>query len=229
MSIVTLVVSILALIVAASALFAWSQARKMRKQVQEMQRQFGESGPGVKREGLPAGSKQHTNGRDKHFLYDKCQEPARRVKIILQMIIGALTVVAVATAISISMVKLVQENGSLGDVTTEIFSAVAAGLAAAAAVDLAYALFTPGLDEALDPIILGLSSTFLFLASKSPRIDWQFGVAGILFAAALYGLLKIKERFREILTNDEEKPGTNENDNPRQEPAASPGSHEVAR
>lgn len=71
----------------------------------------------------------------------------------------------------------------------------AAGLAVAAAFELAYTLYTPGPDEALNPLLLGTSSAFLFLASKDDRLDWQFGFTAAFVAAALYGLFKIRERF----------------------------------
>jgi len=151
--------------------------------------------------GQPA--ERQTNRRTKHPLYAKWQGRARTAKICLQMIVGVLTIVAVIVTVGVRVTQLIKGSGTIADVTAGIFAATAAGLAAAAAIELAYALYTPGPDEALDPLILGVSSTFLFLASKSPRLDWQFGVAGILFAIALYGLLQIKERFREILTNDE--------------------------
>jgi hypothetical protein len=167
-------------------------------------------------------SERHTDRRAEHWLYHKWQKPARTVKICLQMIVGVLTVVAVVAAIVISTTQLARRNGSIGNVTTEIFSVTAAGLAAAAVIELAYALYTPGPDEALDPLILGVSSTFLFLASKSPSLNWQFGVAGVLFAVTLYGLLKVKERFKKILTSDDGDAEPEKDDDLRARSQASP-------
>jgi hypothetical protein len=65
----------------------------------------------------------------------------------------------------------------------------------AAAFELAYTLYTPGPDEALNPLLPGTSSAFLFLASKDTQLDWQFGLAAALVTLALYGLFKIRERF----------------------------------
>jgi hypothetical protein len=65
----------------------------------------------------------------------------------------------------------------------------------AAAFELAYTLYTPGPDEALNPLLPGTSSAFLFLASKDTQLDWQFGFAAALVTLALYGLFKIRERF----------------------------------
>ena len=120
------------------------------------------------------------------------------------MITGALTVVAIIAAVGIRFAELVRGTGSVGAITSEVFAVTAVGLAVAAALELAYALYTPGPDEAIDPLILGVSSTFLFLASQSTKLDWQFGVAAVLLAVALYGLFKVKDRFREIISDSED-------------------------
>lgn len=48
---------------------------------------------------------------------------------------------------------------------------VARALAYSAGVDLAYMLFTPGPDEAIEPLILGLASAILFSISNISSID----------------------------------------------------------
>ena len=144
--------------------------------------------------------KQKNNKED---VYGRWQPWAKKIKIRCQMITGALTVMAIIAAVGIRFTELAKGTGSVGGITSEVFAVTAAGLAVAAALELAYALYTPGPDEALDPLILGVSSTFLFLASQSTKLDWQFGVAAVLLAVALYGLFKVKERFREVLTDTE--------------------------
>jgi hypothetical protein len=152
-------------------------------------------------------------------LYDKWKTLAQSIKIRCQMIVGALTVIAIIVTVLIRFAKLVRGDGTVGEMTAEVFAVTAVGLAVAAALELAYALYTPGPDEALDPLILGVSSTFLFLASQSTKLDWQFGVAAALLAVALYGLFTVKERFRNILTDgkDESEPAPGGGTNPDSE------------
>jgi hypothetical protein len=128
-------------------------------------------------------------------LYERWQSQAESLKVIGQMVVGLLTVIGVVAAVIIESVYPTTASEAAENVTAEVFAVTAAGLAAAAALELAYTLFTPGPDEALNPLLLGVSSTFLFLAVKSTRLDWQFGFSSAFFAAALYGLFKIKERF----------------------------------
>jgi Ca2+/Na+ antiporter len=68
-------------------------------------------------------------------------------------------------------------------------------LAYSSAIDLAYTLFTPGPDEAVDPLITGLAATILLFISKSSSFDLT-ETAGIVFLVlALAGLFLIKKAF----------------------------------
>jgi hypothetical protein len=76
-----------------------------------------------------------------------------------------------------------------------IVSAIAYALAVAAAIELAYTLFTPGPDEALDPLMLGLSSALLLLVTKggsSPVARFSGVLIGV---AALGALFFIRHRW----------------------------------
>jgi hypothetical protein len=85
------------------------------------------------------------------------------------------------------------------DAATLILRGIGVGLAAAAAVELAYTLFTPGPDEALDPLMLGLSATILF---KLAAIDGPVSLAnagaflllGVLLAVLFVTRLLLAER-----------------------------------
>ena len=57
---------------------------------------------------------------------------------------------------------------------------ISVSLAVAASLELAYTLFTPGPDEAIDPLILGISAIFLYLASTQTDLTWAGGVSVIL-------------------------------------------------
>ena len=77
-------------------------------------------------------------------------------------------------------------------------SVIASAFAVAAAIELAYTLFTPGPDEAVEPLMLGLSSGILFLITEnaksglSPAIQFS---AVLLGAIALGVLFVIRNRF----------------------------------
>jgi hypothetical protein len=81
---------------------------------------------------------------------------------------------------------------------------IASALAVAAGVELAYTLFTPGPDEALDPLMLGLSSGILLLVTgdtgKSLSVAAQF--SGVLLGVLALGALFLIRRH--LIGRDEE-------------------------
>jgi hypothetical protein len=72
---------------------------------------------------------------------------------------------------------------------------ISVSLAVAASLELAYTLFTPGPDEAVDPLILGISAVFLYLASGLDSLSWTGGVSVVLFAVTLGILFAVRQRF----------------------------------
>jgi hypothetical protein len=116
---------------------------------------------------------------DRPTIYDLLQPHAKNVKAVLQMAIGIITVTAVGA-------RYLDTVGN-GDPTSLFLNGIGIGLAAAAALELAYTLFTDGPDEALDPLMLGLASTLLLKLAGltgTPSLS-QVG------ALALLGLLLI--------------------------------------
>jgi DNA-binding XRE family transcriptional regulator len=90
-------------------------------------------------------------------LYGKVQPPAEFFKGLIQIAIGIVVIFLFARqCISYKHIKIVHSALSL----------VAYGLAVSAAVELAYTFFTKGPDEALDPLILGVSSFTLIALSE---------------------------------------------------------------
>src|SRR5436305_1556479 len=73
---------------------------------------------------------------------------AWRVKTVIQMIIGALTALG---ALGIAVCDMAHHRAM--DAGTDALGVTAAGLAVAAAIELAYTLFTPGPDEAVNPLL----------------------------------------------------------------------------
>src|SRR4051794_18974532 len=119
---------------------------------------------------------------EKHSVYDLLQPHAKDVKAVCQMAIGLITVIAVAW-------QYLDTLGGGEDPIKLLLKGTGIGLAAAAALELSYTLFTDGPDEALDPLMLGLSSTLLLnVAGLSSPPTWsQAGVLAVL-ALILIGL-----------------------------------------
>jgi hypothetical protein len=103
----------------------------------------------------------HANEEDPESLYAALKPWARFFKIAGQMLIGSGTAVAVFAALIMRSGALVHHPGVLshdvhgaGTLTDEIFAITAIGLAAAAALELAYTLFTPGPDHGVGKLVL---------------------------------------------------------------------------
>jgi hypothetical protein len=127
-------------------------------------------------------------------LYAACQPWAYAIKIALQMVIGIGAIVALCWA-------LIRAQGSYHGLNTWksatdlSIGIITAALSAAGAVELAYTLYTPGPDEALDPLMLGLSAGILLVITRSDiAVGWQFtGV--ILGIISLWALFRIRQQF----------------------------------
>ena len=89
----------------------------------------------------------------------------------------------------------------LAPTAAESVQIIAYALAAAAAVELAYTLFTPGPDEALDPLMLGLSSGLLLLIT-TPGLSAITQYSGVLVGVVALGGLFIIRRY--LFSEDEE-------------------------
>lgn len=99
-----------------------------------------------------------------------------------------------------------------------ILDIIGKGLAYSAGIELIYMLFTPGPDEALEPVMLGIAAAILMVASKIEKPDWSGGLTAVLLVAALIGLFAAKKY---LFLDEEATPA----------PAAPPGSvaaHESA-
>jgi hypothetical protein len=128
------------------------------------------------------------NGDD---LYHKADPPAQWIKAIVQMAIGIGTVITIAIVVWIPSVR----HDGIAELALKV---VAVGLALAAVVELTYTLFTEGPDEALDPLILGLSS-FILLKISDPVTDLSLSNAGTfaILIVALAVLFILRHQFIE--------------------------------
>lgn len=131
------------------------------------------------------------------WLYGKAKPWAHGLKVLLQMIVGVGAVIDIIWHVEQSISAHEGTAPFFPDITTSV-TVVASALAVAAAIELAYTLFTPGPDETLEPLMLGLSSGILFLITengdKSLSAPAQFS-AVLLGVLALGALFFIRRRF----------------------------------
>ena len=135
---------------------------------------------------------------------------AGRVKAWLQMLIGvyALGWLAWAFLLSHHTRSCVPITSNSNQFCYAIppqaltFHVIADALAAATVVQLAYTLFTPGPDEALDPVLLAIATALLFQLGKVDSFRWQDGLAVLLYGVALGGLFVV----RVFIAPDEDRP-----------------------
>lgn len=122
-------------------------------------------------------------------LYKTTEGPAEWLKALVQMVIG------VGTLITIIVLVWFPHLRSIG-IAELALRVIGTGLALAAVVELTYTLFTGGPDEALDPLILGLSS-FILIKISDPDTGLSVSNAGtiILLVVALAGLFTLRAIF----------------------------------
>ena len=122
-------------------------------------------------------------------LYARTEGPAQWLKALVQMLIGVGTVITIAILVWFPHLR------SIG-IAELALRVIGTGLALAAVVELTYTLFTGGPDEAIDPLILGLSS-FILIKISEPGTGLSVSNAGtiILLVVALAGLFSLRAIF----------------------------------
>jgi hypothetical protein len=127
-------------------------------------------------------------------LYDAIDPVAGVVKVFLQMVIGGYT----AWYLMHELFKRLAQDDSLDTVLgfDELSLGVAGtGLAVAAAIELAYTLFTKGPDEAVDPLILGISAFGLIEVSREDtHLNLVTGGGALLLTLAILTLFMVRTR-----------------------------------
>ena len=123
-------------------------------------------------------------------LYREARPWAHGAKVVLQMLVGIGAVVDIVWHV-IHSVAHHTGPALLVPSPAGIIGVIAYALAVAAAIELAYTLFTPGPDEALDPLMLGLSSGVLLLitdTNKHYSVTAQYSgvLIGVIALAALF-------------------------------------------
>lgn len=122
------------------------------------------------------------------WLYRRFKPWAHGVKVLLQMLVAIGAVIDIGMHVAHSL----SDNKGwvpLAPPATVSIQVIAYALAVAAAIELAYTLFTPGPDEALDPLMLGLSSGLLLLITSdrgSAVVQYSGVLVGVVALAALF-------------------------------------------
>jgi hypothetical protein len=129
------------------------------------------------------------------WLYQLLKPGAHGVKVFLQMVVGIGAVIDIGFQVVRFSIARHSTFVPAVSATTVVVQVIAYALAVAAAIELAYTLFTPGPDEALDPLALGLSSGLLLLITAGqPSVTAKF--SGVLLGVlALGGLFLIRRYF----------------------------------
>jgi hypothetical protein len=123
-------------------------------------------------------------------LYHAAEKPAEAVKGYLQMLLGIVIAVVVAYSLIFRWSAL-----PLSGIADRALTLVGGALAISAVVELAFTFFTPGPDEALDPLILGVSSFALInISMDTTKLDLSHMIPLALLALTL-ALLFLARRF----------------------------------
>jgi hypothetical protein len=131
--------------------------------------------------------------RSRHYwLYDIAEPVARFLKVILQMGIGVTAVALIWRMVFLAWHD--EHKNNLPDIEATL-TVIAAALAIAAAVELAYTLFTQGPDEAIDPLMLGLASALALQLAKAKDLTPNQGLATLAYTAGLGLLFAIRTAF----------------------------------
>lgn len=145
--------------------------------------------------------------RDGDVLYSVLEGPAKVLKSAIQMLIGLWALYELGRQFYWSqMHQSCAPGGHHGfcygiPQSYDVLNLTGDALAAAAAVELVYTLFTKGPDEALDPLMLGVSAAALLSLGSVTGFRVSDGVSLILYAAALAVLFTIKKYLAEKSLN----------------------------
>ena len=133
--------------------------------------------------------------KEAHMLYQTYEPLAESIKITIQMFIGFILGVAVLIDGLVFLCSSFSNPSPQWIAHLNPLNIIAYGLFFSTGVDLAYMLFTPGPDEAIDPVMTGLAAAILLGIGKTDfsQIQLAQGVALFLAVAALGGLFAAKK------------------------------------
>jgi len=135
-------------------------------------------------------------------LYRFAVRPAYLVKVICQMVLGlglALAFIAKIYMFVLTDHQCLADTHTLGNSIrcTNTLAIMAYTLALSAGFELAYRMFSDGIQGAIDPLIVGVSSAFLLIVSSLPseNVNWQIAMLLTSLTLTVGALLYCRERF----------------------------------
>lgn len=144
----------------------------------------------------------------KEITFKKIENLAYKIKFLVQMLIGFSVFSILCYSFSIELKEIIYNYGNHNLELKYPLGIVSYGLGISAGIEMAYMLFTPGPDEAVEPIILGLASTLLYILSiidlSNTAALIQYSVLIVSLAITIGGLFFIKERFVNISKIEEQ-------------------------
>lgn len=128
--------------------------------------------------------------------------PVHLVKVICQMILGlglAIALIAKVYMFVLTDHQCVADVNTLGNsiLCTDTLAIMAYALALSAGFELAYRMFSDGIQGAIDPLIVGVSAAFLLIVSSLSldNVDWQLAMLLTSLTLTIGALLYCRERF----------------------------------
>jgi hypothetical protein len=133
--------------------------------------------------------------RRPHFLYSYLEPVAKLLKTALQMAVGVVAVVFLWRTVWGAFFDSHHNNLPTAERT---LTTIAAALAIAAAIELAYTLFTDGPDESINPLTLGLSAAVLLQLARADRLSLGEGLALVFYSVGLVVLFFVRNKMVDI-------------------------------
>ena len=132
---------------------------------------------------------------DDHDLYTKWKPKALSIKIGLQMLIGLAIVVLLAMKLLLHLINFPTFFLFEILITHHPLQIVGYALALSAGIELAYMLYTPGPDEAIEPLILGMSSAVLLVISEKKIVGYDVALTVLVLTAGIGFLFWVKKTY----------------------------------
>jgi len=134
---------------------------------------------------------------DNHPLYEKWKPIALRVKITIQMLIGLAILALLILKLALQAIDIQHVHFLTQLTRNHPLQIVGYALAISACVELAYMLYTPGPDEAIEPLILGMSSAILIVISKKHIVGYDVALTILVLTAGIGFLFWVRKQFVE--------------------------------
>ena len=130
-------------------------------------------------------------------LYKKIGPIAHNVKVIIQMLIGLAVTIYLLWFFANFVWNVIDSSWiPEEDFASKLpLAVVGYGLALSAGIELAYMLYTDGPDEAIDPLILGLSATAMIVLSHISNGSFESAVTLLVLFLGIGVLFWVRTKF----------------------------------